>query len=134
MIRPAADIKKGNTIVCRGDIEYDRYINEIVLRASAIGTIKKVQVVDNAPEKRVELHLHTNMSAMDGMTSAKELVSRAAAWGHKAIAITDHGVVQSFPEACNTAAKAGIKIIYGMEGYLVDDDDFYGEYNFGAED
>ena len=112
----------------------DTYMHTYLINARAVTEIEKIEKQDNAPEKRVELHLHTNMSAMDGMTSAKELVSRAIAWGHKAIAITDHGVVQAFPEACNTAAKAGIKIIYGMEGYLVDDDEFYDEYGFGADD
>ena len=128
------NLKDGKTVLVRGSINMDTYMHTYLINARAVTAIEKIEKQDNAPEKRVELHLHTNMSAMDGMTSAKELVSRAAAWGHKAIAITDHGVVQSFPEACNTAAKAGIKIIYGMEGYLVDDDDFYGEYNFGAED
>lgn len=128
------NLKDGKTVLVRGSINMDTYMHTYLINARAVTEIEKIEKQDNAPEKRVELHLHTNMSAMDGMTSAKELVSRAAAWGHKAIAITDHGVVQSFPEACNTAAKAGIKIIYGMEGYLVDDDDFYGEYSFGAED
>ena len=128
------NLKDGKTVLVRGAINMDTYMHTYLINARAVTEIEKIEKQDNAPEKRVELHLHTNMSAMDGMTSAKELVSRAAAWGHKAIAITDHGVVQSFPEACNTAAKAGIKIIYGMEGYLVDDDDFYGGYNFGAED
>ena len=128
------NLKDGKTVLVRGSINMDTYMHTYLINARAVTEIEKIEKQDNSPEKRVELHLHTNMSAMDGMTSAKELVSRAAAWGHKAIAITDHGVVQSFPEACNTAAKAGIKIIYGMEGYLVDDDDFYGEYNFGAED
>lgn len=128
------NLKDGKTVLVRGSINMDTYMHTYLINARAVTEIEKIEKQDNAPEKRVELHLHTNMSAMDGMTSAKELVSRAAAWGHKAIAITDHGVVQSFPEACNTAAKAGIKIIYGMEGYLVDDDDFYGEYNFGADD
>ena len=128
------NLKDGKTVLVRGSINMDTYMHTYLINARAVTEIEKIEKQDNAPEKRVELHLHTNMSAMDGMTSAKELVSRAAAWGHKAIAITDHGVVQSFPEACNTAAKAGIKIIYGMEGYLVDDDDFYGEYNFGTED
>ena len=128
------NLKDGKTVLVRGSINMDTYMHTYLINARAVTEIEKIEKQDNSPEKRVELHLHTNMSAMDGMTSAKELVSRAAAWGHKAIAITDHGVVQSFPEACNTAAKAGIKIIYGMEGYLVDDNDFYGEYNFGAED
>lgn len=129
--KPAADIKKGNTIVCRGEIEYDRYINEIVLRTTAIGTIKKVQVVDNAPEKRVELHLHTKMSSMDGVSDASSLIKQAHAWGHPAIAITDHGVAQAFPEAMDTVESLvsrddeekpdAFKVIYGTEAYFVND-------------
>lgn len=75
---------------------------------------------DLADEKRVELHLHTKMSEMDGVCSAKELVAQAIQWGHKAIAITDHGVVQNFPEAMD-AAKDKIKVLYGLEAYVVDD-------------
>ena len=127
-------LKDGKTVLVRGSINMDTYMHTYLINARAVTEIEKIEKQDNAPEKRVELHLHTNMSAMDGMTSAKELVSRAIAWGHKAIAITDHGVVQAFPEACNTAAKAGIKIIYGMEGYLVDDDAFYDDYGFGVDD
>ncbi len=129
-----ANLKDGKSVLVRGAINMDTYMHTYLINARAVTEIEKIEKQDNAPEKRVELHLHTNMSAMDGMTSAKELVSRAIAWGHKAIAITDHGVVQAFPEACNTAAKAGIKIIYGMEGYLVDDDAFYDDYGFGVED
>ena len=128
------NLKDGKTVLVRGAINMDTYMHTYLITARAVTEIEKIEKQDNAPEKRVELHLHTNMSAMDGMTSAKELVSRAIAWGHKAIAITDHGVVQAFPEACNTAAKAGIKIIYGMEGYLVDDDAFYDDYGFGVDD
>ena len=76
---------------------------------------------DNAPEKRVELHLHTQMSMMDAVTSATDYINRAAYWGHRAIAITDHGVVQAYPEAKIAAKKAGVKVLYGVEGYLVDD-------------
>ncbi len=129
-----ANLKDGKTVLVRGAINMDTYMHTYLINARAVTEIEKIEKQDNAPEKRVELHLHTNMSAMDGMTSAKELVSRAIAWGHKAVAITDHGVVQAFPEACNTAAKAGIKIIYGMEGYLVDDDAFYDDYGFGVDD
>lgn len=128
--KPAADIGKGSTIVCRGEVEYDRYINEIVLRARSIGTIKKVQVVDNAPEKRVELHLHTKMS-MDGVSDASSLIRQAHAWGHPAIAITDHGVAQAFPEAMDTVESLvdrdnendpdAFKVIYGTEAYFVND-------------
>lgn len=128
------NLKDGKTVLVRGAINMDTYMHTYLITARAVTEIEKIEKQDNSPEKRVELHLHTNMSAMDGMTSAKELVSRAIAWGHKAIAITDHGVVQAFPEACNTAAKAGIKIIYGMEGYLVDDDAFYDDYGFGVDD
>lgn len=129
--KAAADIRKGAAIVCRGEIEYDRYINEIVLRARSIGTINKVQVVDNAPEKRVELHLHTKMSSMDGVSDASSLVSQAYKWGHPAIAITDHGVAQAFPEAMDTVESLvdredednpdAFKVIYGTEAYFVND-------------
>ena len=123
-------IKKGITVMVRGPISRDTCQKSYIITARAIMLIDKIKKKDEAPEKRVELHLHTNMSTMDGMTSAKALVSGAADWGQNAMAITDHGWVQGFPEACNTAAKAGIKIIYGMEGYLVDDDEFYPKYNF----
>ena len=128
------NVKAGVTVMVRGPISMDTYQKTYIITARAITKIDKIVKKDNAPVKRVELHLHTNMSAMDGMNSAKDLVSRAAKWGQKAIAITDHGIVQAFPEACNTAAKAGIKIIYGMEGYLVDDDEVYAKYNFGADE
>ncbi len=125
-----SSLKEGMTVLVRGAISMDTYQHTYIITARAITQIEKIEEKDTCDEKRVELHLHTNMSAMDGMASAKDLVTRAAKWGHKAIAITDHGCVQSFPEACNTAAKLGIKIIYGMEGYLVDDDAFYDNYGF----
>lgn len=114
-------VKDGVTVMIRGSVTHDPYMRCYVIDTKAVMLIEKTEKEDTYPEKRVELHLHTNMSAMDGMSSAKSLVERAAKWGHKAIAITDHGVVQAFPEAMNTAAKAGIKIIYGMEAYFVDD-------------
>lgn len=113
---------KGSTVIVNGSYQYDKFSNEFVLRPRNIETVEKMHKQDNAPEKRVELHLHTTMSEMDATHSAKELVNRAAMWGHKAIAVTDHGVVQALPEAYGAAKKAGIKLILGMEGYLVDDE------------
>ena len=101
-------------------MKYDSFKGDYIIEPKAISTVEVIEKEDNAPEKRVELHLHTNMSQMDGMTPPKKLVERAIRWGHKAIAITDHGCVQGFPEAAN-AAKGKIKIIYGVEGYFVDD-------------
>ncbi len=119
-------LAKGMSILVRGDVEYDKYDHEIVLRPKSIATVKQVEVMDDAEEKRVELHLHSNMSAMDGVNSVSDLIRRAAKWGHKAVAVTDHGVVQAFPDAMNTAeelAKKGtpIKILYGTEAYFVND-------------
>ena len=120
------NLKKGDTIVVQGDVEYDRYAGELMLIARSIATANKVKVVDKAEEKRVELHLHTNMSQMDAVTSAGDLVKRAADWGHPAVAITDHGVAQAFPDAMKAADKINkdgekIKVIYGTEAYFMDD-------------
>ena len=114
-------LKDGLTVIVRGTIIYDDYKKDYIIRPRAMSTVQKFEITDDEEEKRVELHLHTNMSAMDAMSSAKSLVKRAISWGHKAIAITDHGCVQAFPEACNTAKGTGIKIIYGCECYLVND-------------
>lgn len=114
-------INDGVTVLIRGVVQYDDYKKDHVIRPNMVATISKVEPIDEEPEKRVELHLHTNMSAMDAMSSAKSIVKKAMKWGHKAIAITDHGCVQAFPEACNTARGSGFKIIYGCECYLVND-------------
>ena len=120
------NLKKGSTIAVFGEVEYDKYFGELVVNARSIGTAEKVKIVDKAETKRVELHLHTNMSQMDAVTSAGDLVNRAYQWGHKAIAITDHGVAQAFPDAMKAADKINkdeekIKVIYGMEAYFMDD-------------
>lgn len=110
----------GKTVLIKGAVQFDKYAGENVINVDALSTVEKIPPIDNAETKRVELHLHTKMSMMDAVTDAKALVKRAIDWGHSAIAITDHGVVQAFPEAAK-AAGGKIKIIYGMEGYLVDD-------------
>ncbi|MDO4339781.1 MAG: PolC-type DNA polymerase III [Eubacteriales bacterium] len=125
-------IKKGAFLKIRGVTTIDRFDSELTI--GSVGGIKKIADftstrMDTSPQKRVELHCHTKMSDMDGVTDAKALVKRAYEWGHKAIAITDHGVVQSFPEAnhCFDAwggcvpKDSDFKVLYGMEAYLVDD-------------
>lgn len=119
-------LKVGNTILVQGDISYDKYDRDMVMRPRNINTVEKNIVTDDAPVKRVELHLHTTMSAMDAVTPAEKLVRRAHDWGHPAIAITDHGVVQAFPEVMKTveeirAKDPDFKAIYGVEGYFVND-------------
>ncbi len=119
-------VKKGSSIIVSGDVEFDKFAGDTIISARSISTVKKVSVVDNAPKKRVELHMHTNMSQMDAVTEAGKLVSRAADFGHPAVAITDHGVAQAFPEAMNAAEgleRNGkeIKVIYGTEAYFIDD-------------
>ncbi|HRT81624.1 MAG TPA: PolC-type DNA polymerase III, partial [Oscillospiraceae bacterium] len=124
------NLKNGSSVMVRGDVEYDKYLRALVIKAIGVTLVEKEKREDKAEHKRVELHLHTNMSAHDGLSSATDLIKRAHSWGHKAVAITDHGVVQAFPEAAKAAgaiAKSDpenkIKILYGMEGYLVDDSD-----------
>ncbi|MCH5317358.1 MAG: PolC-type DNA polymerase III [Eubacterium sp.] len=116
-------INNAKTLIVSGPYTYDRYLKEYVITADNIQTVLKAEKGDTAKEKRVELHLHTSLSDMDGVSSPSALVSRAIEWGHKAIAITDHGVVQALPEAYKTA-KGKIKLILGMEGYLVDDEKY----------
>ncbi|MCL2350391.1 MAG: PolC-type DNA polymerase III [Defluviitaleaceae bacterium] len=123
-IRDYADLLKlGSIVKIAGKVVFDKYNNDLNIMANRLagGELAEEAREDNAPQKRVELHLHTNMSAVDAMTPAKDIVKRAAQWGHKAVAITDHGVVQAFPDAMNMAEKLGIKVIYGMEAYMVDD-------------
>ncbi len=121
-----ADLKKGATVLVRGDVEYNKYDKEIEIRPKEIMLVKRKEMTDDAPQKRVELHLHTNTSTMDALTPAKELVQTAYKWGHKAVAITDHGNAQAYPDAMGALAdirKSGgeFKVIYGLEAYFVDD-------------
>ncbi|MGL5151196.1 MAG: PolC-type DNA polymerase III [Clostridium sp.] len=114
------NVKKGLYCKVRGEAVYDTYQREVVIMGRDIVKMKKIERMDGAEEKRIELHAHTTMSTMDGIVSVGKLVERAAKWGHEAIAITDHGVVQAFPDAQSAAKKNKIKVIYGVEGYLVD--------------
>ena len=118
-------IGKGCSVRIQGKIEYDKFVSDYVLFIDSMEKRNVPQREDTAEVKRVELHAHTKMSALDAVVPPKVLVETAARWGWPAVAITDHGVVQAFPEAMNTARalrKKGkeIKIIYGMEGYLLD--------------
>ena len=119
----ASMVKEGNRIKVAGNYEFDDYLRTHVIKVSSALAVEKPPVrTDDYPKKRVELHMHTKMSAMDGVSSIGDLVKRAAYWGHPAIAITDHGVAQGFPDARKAAqANPGVKMIYGMEGYLIDD-------------
>ncbi|MCM3237688.1 PolC-type DNA polymerase III [Heyndrickxia oleronia] len=116
-------VKKGMWLRARGSIQNDTFVRDLVMIANDLNEIKPRLRQDVAPddEKRVELHLHSPMSQMDAVTSVSDLVKQAKKWGHKAIAITDHGVAQSFPEAFGAGKKNDIKILYGVEANLVDD-------------
>ena len=114
---------KGAYVKVKGDVQADKYNNnELLIMTRDIEKAERPpERMDNSEEKRVELHLHTTMSAMDAVTDVKEYIKRAIKWGHKAIAVTDHGVVQAYPFAMDAADGKDIKVIYGVEGYLIDD-------------
>ena len=131
------ELKKGDCILVKGEAQLDKYDHDVTVMASAVCRVSAAKIVDKAPVKRVELHLHTNMSAMDAVTSAGDLVKRAYSWGMPAIAITDHGVAQAFPDAMNACddihRKGGdFKVIYGVEAYFINDgssDSVVGDYH-----
>ena len=116
----AAGIRTGQFVKLKGSASVDIYTRELAIMTSHVNRMDQLIKTDSAPLKRVELHAHTTMSTMDGIVAAKDLVKQAIAWGHDAIAITDHGVVQAFPEAMDAAGDK-IKVIYGVEAYVVDD-------------
>jgi DNA polymerase III subunit alpha, Gram-positive type len=117
------NLKKGMWVRCRGSIQNDTFVRDLVMIANDVNEITPVIRKDTAPEgeKRIELHMHTPMSQMDAVSSVGDLVGQAKKWGHKAIAITDHAVAQSFPEAYSASKKHDIKVLYGLEANLVDD-------------
>ena len=119
------EIQKGKFYRMKGLAEFDSYAKEVMIcRVLGMKHIQDFRVprMDTYPEKRVELHMHTKMSEMDSVVDIETIVKRASDWGHPAIAITDHGVVQAFPIANHTKGlRKDFKIIYGVEGYFVDD-------------
>lgn len=114
-------LKRAEAVRVCGKAAYDAYSREVCLSADGIEETEGQRRQDMAVVKRVELHMHTNMSALDGVADEQDVVAAAAAFGHEAVAITDHGVVQAFPRAFDVAKKLGIKVIYGMEAYMFDD-------------
>lgn len=120
-----AGVKKGSFLKIKGITTIDRFDGELTI--GSVAGIKKIpdfttSRMDNSPKKRIELHCHTKMSDMDGVSEVKDIIKRAVKWGHKAIAITDHGDVQSFPDANHAVSpEDDFKVIYGIEAYLVDD-------------
>lgn len=119
-------IAESTRLKIQGNAQYDMYAKELGVIANVIVEVPAIAETtrkDNSEVKRVELHLHTQMSQMDAVTSATDLIKRAASWGMKSIAITDHGVVQAFPEAKKAADAVGIKVIYGVEAYFVPDEE-----------
>ncbi|MGM8214507.1 PolC-type DNA polymerase III [Bacillaceae bacterium W0354] len=116
-------IKTGMWVKARGSIQTDSFSNELVMMGNDLVEVKPKVRMDYGDEgqKRVELHAHTTMSLMDATVSASRLIQQAANWGHRAIAITDHAVVQAFPEAYSAGKKHGIKVLYGLEANIVDD-------------
>ncbi|MGM0123930.1 DNA polymerase III, alpha subunit, Gram-positive type [Enterococcus sp. AZ194] len=116
-------ISKGSWLKVRGSVQEDTFMRDLVMNAQDLLEVKHAPRKDYAPEgqKRVELHLHSNMSTMDATNNVADFVAQAGKWGHKAIAITDHAGAQGFPDAHSAGKKAGVKILYGVEANVVDD-------------
>lgn len=120
------ELGPGDTLIIKGDCAYDKYERDYVIYPYDVLKVVRKKRVDPAPEKRVELHLHTKMSSMDGFCDPKTIVKTAHRMGHRAVAVTDHGVVQGFPEAMLATddirkKDPDFKLIYGVEAYFVDD-------------
>jgi DNA polymerase-3 subunit alpha (Gram-positive type) len=115
------ELKAGDRIRIKGEAQYNKYSKEITIVGRDLIKLPGNCRTDDSEQKRVELHAHTRFSVLDGVVPVEALVERAAEWGHKAVAITDHGVVQAFPEAYEASKKTGVKVIYGLEGYMIDD-------------
>ncbi len=117
------NLKEGKNYLVEGNVRFDMYEKELVLFAAKINPLPdKKGRMDSSMEKRVELNLHTNMTALDGISSAKSIIKTAISWGHQAIGITDKSVVQAYPEAMNTAGD-DIKVLYGVEGLIADNEE-----------
>ena len=134
-----AGLSNGTSVIMEGELKYDDYDRdrELTFYPSSAMKVKRVLRQDkHNGQKRVELHLHTNMSMMDATMAPSLAVATAHRWGHAAVAITDHGNVQGFPDAMKMSEKLGMKVIYGMEGYLVDDaaKAIFGEVDTGFDD
>ena len=113
-------VKNGMRVRVRGECRMDTFMGELSIMVRDMMELPKITRMDNAEEKRIELHMHTNMSTMDGVSDVADLIGQAAKWGHSAVAITDHGATQAFPGAFGAAKKNNIKLIPGVEGYLCD--------------
>jgi len=114
-------LEDGVHLRIQGQVQFDTFAKELVFMVQDMMPIEAPKRLDEAEQKRVELHLHTTMSALDGVTTFEKYVKQAAKWGHKAIALTDHGVVQEFPHAYDLGQKHGVKVLLGVEAYVVDD-------------
>ena len=116
-------IAEGDHLAIQGEMIYSKYDGDMILDPKSIVKGKRLIRRDDAGEKRVELHMHTRFSALDALTDPEAIVKRAAYWGMPAIAVTDHGVAQAFPDMWKAGKKHGVKIIYGLEAYFVNDMD-----------
>lgn len=116
-------LKEGMWVKVRGSVQEDSFMRDLVMNAQDLAAVSHEARKDYADEgnKRVELHLHSNMSTMDATNKVGDLIAQAGKWGHKAVAITDHGGAQAFPDAHAAGKKAGVKVIYGLEANVIDD-------------